>query len=183
MATRIIERSRNPLLAGSLSKQALHIPPVCRVIPIRRKYPHPRRVDIKPGFAFPPRAGFFNTRLRPDIRNQALIYGVVLLFLDPAVARKRRVIVSARRLIETSHFGPETMKIVERAFDEVWEQIRHCFDGDAEAAKLDLAKAMINAVEDKLSAVEGVKAAALKKMRQRYPQRLNGKSELPAGDE
>lgn len=90
--------------------------------------------------------------------------------------------MSARRLIETSHFGPETMRIVERAFDEVWEQIRNRFDGDAEAAKLELAKAMINAVEDNLSAVESVKAAALKKMRQRYPQRLNGKSGLPTGD-
>jgi antitoxin component HigA of HigAB toxin-antitoxin module len=90
--------------------------------------------------------------------------------------------MSPKRLIQEWHFGPETMKIAEQAFDEAWEQIKQRFDGDAEAARLDLAKAVINAIEDEASDVAHVKAEALKAIHIAYGERLNVDSGQADGD-
>jgi hypothetical protein len=77
--------------------------------------------------------------------------------------------MSPKRLIQEWHFGPATMKVAERAFDEAWEQIKRRFDGDAKAAKLDLAKAVVKAIADEAANVAEVKAEALRAIRMAYP--------------
>ena len=76
--------------------------------------------------------------------------------------------MKARRLIEGSSFGPETMKVVSQAFDQAWASIEDHFQGEdekhVESARLRLAHAVLVVAHDDVADVERLKQHALELM-------------------
>jgi hypothetical protein len=75
--------------------------------------------------------------------------------------------MKARRLIEGSAFGPETMSVVSQAFDQAWATIEDHFQGDEksiEAARLRLAHAVLVVAHEDIGGVERLKQHALELM-------------------
>lgn len=72
----------------------------------------------------------------------------------------------ARRLIESSSYGPETFKIISQAFDESWSEIAHHFHGASsiEDARLRLAHAVLIVAREDSDDAERVKRDALQVM-------------------
>jgi len=74
----------------------------------------------------------------------------------------------ARRLIEGSTFGTETMKVVSQAFDQAWASIEEHFPGEdekrIEVARLRLAHAVLVVAHDDIASVERLKDHALELM-------------------
>ena len=74
----------------------------------------------------------------------------------------------ARRLLEGSTFGPETMKVVTEAFDKAWASIEDHFRGedehDIEEARLRLAHAVLVVAHEDVADVERLKDHALELM-------------------
>jgi hypothetical protein len=78
--------------------------------------------------------------------------------------------LKARRLIEGSAYGPETLDIISKALDGAWAEIGHRFSEEAhEDARLRLAHALLVVVEkDGKDDPEQLKNNALKVMALRY---------------
>jgi hypothetical protein len=74
--------------------------------------------------------------------------------------------MEARHLINSASFGPETLRVIGRAFDEVWASIEGSIgcDQQREAARLKLANALLSVASDDSRDVEVLKKAALKEM-------------------
>ena len=74
--------------------------------------------------------------------------------------------MEARRLIDTASFGPDTLKTLSQAFDEVWADIEGNFGCDQarEAARIKLANALLSVASDDSRDVEVLKKAALEVM-------------------
>lgn len=54
--------------------------------------------------------------------------------------------MKARRLLEGSNFGPETLQVIFTAFDDAWAEIAEYFDGDEahiQSARVRLAHAVL----------------------------------------
>ena len=71
----------------------------------------------------------------------------------------------ARRLIEGSSFGPETLKVVSQAFDQAWASIEPHFQGEPdkaiEQARLRLAHAVLVVAHEDAADVEPVRLEAI----------------------
>jgi hypothetical protein len=74
--------------------------------------------------------------------------------------------MEARRLIDNASFGPDTLKVLGQAFDEVWASIegRIGCDQQREAARLKLASALLSVASEDSRDVEVLKKAVLKEM-------------------
>ena len=74
----------------------------------------------------------------------------------------------ARRLIEGSSFGPETLKVVSEAFDQAWASIEPHFQGEnekaIEQARFRLAHAVLVVAHEDAADVERLKNYALQIM-------------------
>jgi hypothetical protein len=73
----------------------------------------------------------------------------------------------ARNIIYRAAFGPETLKVIGKAFDEAWAEISGRFGADfpsIEAARLKLADAVLLVAGEDGHDVEGLKRAALQRM-------------------
>jgi hypothetical protein len=77
----------------------------------------------------------------------------------------------ARRLIDGASFGPDTLKVVGRAFDEAWAEIAGrvgTLPIDVESARLRLAEAMLSVAMEGSTDVAALKAGALQAMEMDY---------------
>jgi hypothetical protein len=83
--------------------------------------------------------------------------------------------LKARELIDSAAFGPDTLKVIGKAFDEAWASIAGNFEENplaVQAARLKLANAML--AEAKANGhhnVETLKSAALQAMALSYRRR------------
>jgi hypothetical protein len=110
-------------------------------------------------------------------RNRRLIDGYILW----SVAGKQRAggsrrgseEMKARRLIESSSYGPNTLHVIFQAFDQAWAEIADNFRDDArdiEQARMRLAHAIL-AVAWEDNDADGLKDAALQVMALSYAKR------------
>jgi len=75
--------------------------------------------------------------------------------------------MKARRLIESSSFGPETLAVISKAFDYAWSEIKDHFSGDDTAtqhARMRLAHAILIVAREGDDNAEQVKNNALQVM-------------------
>jgi hypothetical protein len=69
--------------------------------------------------------------------------------------------MKARRLIDGAAYGPEALKAIGQAFDEAWASISHHFGSEPksiEAARLNLAEALLSVASEDSRDVEGTQA-------------------------
>ena len=82
--------------------------------------------------------------------------------------------MKARKLINGSSYGPVTLKVITKAFDDAWSEIAHQFQQSGlqtESARLQLANAILSiAMEDSRDAA-ALKNAALEMMALKYRER------------
>ena len=79
--------------------------------------------------------------------------------------------MKARRLIEGSTYGPETLKVIGKAFDDAWSEIAGHFSPtglQAQSARLKLAHAVLAVARDDSREPEELKNAALQIMAMNY---------------
>jgi hypothetical protein len=75
--------------------------------------------------------------------------------------------MQARKLIEGSTYGPETMRVIGKAFDAAWATINHHFASDglaSEEARVRLAHAVLAVAHEDSRDCEELKDAALQVM-------------------
>ena len=75
--------------------------------------------------------------------------------------------MKARQLIGDAAYGPETLSVLFKAFDEAWEQLAPRIGPNAlaiEAARLRLANAILSLADENSKDAEHLKAAALRIM-------------------
>src|SRR5262245_8937018 len=79
--------------------------------------------------------------------------------------------MQARQLIGGASFGPEALKVIGQAFDGAWTDIAGNFGSDAlviQAARLQLANAVLSVASDGSRDAGALKEAALQEMARRY---------------
>ena len=77
----------------------------------------------------------------------------------------------ARQLIDRASYGPETLKIVYKAFDDAWRTIAGNFGNDSDAveeARIKLAKIILTFPADQIRDADQVKNSALQIMALQY---------------
>ena len=73
--------------------------------------------------------------------------------------------MKARQLVDEASFGPETVKAMGQAFDEAWSRIARIFNPDqVEAARLNLAIAMLSVATEGSTDIAALKADSLDAM-------------------
>jgi hypothetical protein len=85
--------------------------------------------------------------------------------------------MKARQLIDGCSFGPEALKAIGQAFDTAWQEIAGNFGSDAvevEAARLQLASALLSIANEESRNAEVLKRAALERMALDYKDRPAG---------
>ena len=73
--------------------------------------------------------------------------------------------MKARQLIANASYGPDTLKVIFKAFDDAWEAIASKFVGDPlrrDAARLKLANVILSLANDNSKDADQLKAAALR---------------------
>jgi hypothetical protein len=83
--------------------------------------------------------------------------------------------MTARQLIDSASFGPDTLKAIGQAFDAAWQDIAGNFGEDlqgSEKARTKLAKALLSIAAEDSRDVQILKHAALQRMALDY--RRNG---------
>ena len=73
----------------------------------------------------------------------------------------------ARQLIDRASFGPDALKVIERAFDEAWAEITGNFGNDplnVEAARVKLATALLTIASEDSRDAGVLKKAAVQRM-------------------
>jgi hypothetical protein len=88
--------------------------------------------------------------------------------------------MKARRLIESSSFGPHTLHVLSQAFDDAWNQIAHHFGGETEGARTRLAHAVLVVAREDSNDPERVKNEALQVMALAYRDHLNRSADAEA---
>lgn len=79
------------------------------------------------------------------------------------------------RIIDGAVFGPEQLKLVERAFDEAWVAIEDKFDRSTYAeAREHLSEAIVLSLREESSCVEILREAGIRAMRLKYPSLFEG---------
>jgi hypothetical protein len=84
--------------------------------------------------------------------------------------------MKARKLIDSTAYGPDAMKALGQAFDEAWQTIAGNFGDeplDIERARLKLAKALLSVASEDSRNVEVLKKAALQIMALEYRERAD----------
>jgi hypothetical protein len=79
--------------------------------------------------------------------------------------------MKARQLIEGATYGPETLKVIGKAFDDAWSEIAGHFSRDglqAQSVRLRLAHAVLAVARDDSRDSDEVKNAALQIMAMNY---------------
>jgi hypothetical protein len=79
--------------------------------------------------------------------------------------------MKARKLLAGAEFGPETLKVICKAFDDAWAEIRRDFDDNAlsiEVARLKLASAILGVAKDDSRDPDELKGLGLQAMALRY---------------
>ena len=79
--------------------------------------------------------------------------------------------MKARQLIDSAAFGPEVLRAIGQAFDEVWAEIAVTFGDDpakVEAARLMLATTLLSIASEDSRDVDVLKKAAMQGMRLAY---------------
>lgn len=79
--------------------------------------------------------------------------------------------MKARQLIEGSTYGPETLKVIGKAFDDAWSEIAGHFSSNglqAQSVRLKLAHAVLAVARDDSRDSNEVKNAALQIMAMNY---------------
>lgn len=82
--------------------------------------------------------------------------------------------MKARHLIDSASYGPEALKVIGQAFDEVWRDIAGNFGDDPrdiELARLKLANALLSVACEESQDVEALKNGALQAMALGYRER------------
>ena len=79
--------------------------------------------------------------------------------------------MKARRLIEGSTYGPETLLVLYKAFDDAWAKIAHHFDERPEDARVRLAHALLVVAREDSRDPERLKTDALQVMALGYRDR------------
>src|SRR5262245_39134925 len=72
--------------------------------------------------------------------------------------------MKARQIVESGSFGPETLKVARRAFDEAWASVASHFGTDStviEAARVKLANAVLAMCHEEMGDPIALKKAAL----------------------
>jgi len=89
--------------------------------------------------------------------------------------------MKAQQLIDGCSFGPEALKAIGQAFDAAWQEIAGNFGSDPaeiEAARLQLASALLSIASEDSRNAEVLKRAALERMALDYKDRPGGASSL-----
>ena len=79
--------------------------------------------------------------------------------------------MKSRSLIDGAAFGPETLKVIGEAFDQAWSEIGDGFNYDElviEAARLNLASALLSVATGGNRDVAALKSGALEAMARNY---------------
>jgi hypothetical protein len=79
--------------------------------------------------------------------------------------------MKARKLIEGATYGPETLKVIGKAFDEAWSEISGHFTRNglqAQSARLKLAHALLAVAREDSRDTDELKNAALQIMAMNY---------------
>jgi hypothetical protein len=79
--------------------------------------------------------------------------------------------MKARELIEGATYGPETLKVIGKAFDDAWSEISGHFANhglQAQSARLRLAHAVLSVARDDSRDPDELKNAALQVMAMNY---------------
>jgi hypothetical protein len=82
--------------------------------------------------------------------------------------------VKARLLIDGASFGPDALKAIGQAFDEAWQEVAGNMDSDPqdiEAARIQLANAVLSIADEDSRDVEVLKRAALLRLALDYHHR------------
>ena len=77
--------------------------------------------------------------------------------------------MKARRLIQGATYGPDTLKVIGKAFDDAWSEIGSQFNGlQAQSARLKLARAVLSVAREDSRDPDELKNAALEIMARSY---------------
>ena len=79
--------------------------------------------------------------------------------------------MKARKLITSATYGPETLKVIGKAFDDAWSEIAPHFSQNglqAQSARLKLARAVLSAAREDSRDPDELKNAALQVMAMAY---------------
>lgn len=77
--------------------------------------------------------------------------------------------MKARQLIEGATYGPETLKVIGKSFDDAWSEIGSQFDvQQAQFARLRLARAVLSVAREDSRDPDELKNAALEVMASAY---------------
>jgi hypothetical protein len=77
--------------------------------------------------------------------------------------------MEARNLIQGATYGPETLKVIGKAFDDAWSEVGSQFDGlQAQSARLNLAQAVLSVAQEDSRDPDELKNAALQVMAWAY---------------
>src|SRR5262245_21672245 len=79
--------------------------------------------------------------------------------------------MQARKLLAGAAYGPETLKVITRAFDDAWAAIQHQFDDTPlaiEIARLSLASAILNVAKEDSQDSDELTRRGLQAMAIRY---------------
>ena len=77
--------------------------------------------------------------------------------------------MEARNLIQGATYGPETLKVIGKAFDDAWSEVGSQFDGlQAQPARLKLAEALLSVAREDSRDPDELKNAALQIMAWAY---------------
>ena len=82
--------------------------------------------------------------------------------------------MKARLLIDGASFGPDALKAIGQAFDEAWQEVAGNMDSDPqdiEAARIQLANAVLSIADEDSRDVEVLKRAALLRLALDYHHR------------
>jgi hypothetical protein len=91
--------------------------------------------------------------------------------------------MKARRLIESSSFGPHTLHVLSQAFDDAWSQIAHHFDGEKDEARTRLAHAVLVVAREDSDDPERIKNEALQVIALAYREHLGDQSASVEGEQ
>ena len=79
--------------------------------------------------------------------------------------------MKARKLIEGATYGPETLKVIGKAFDDAWSEIAPHFSQNglqSQSARLKLAQAVLSVARDDSRDSDELKNSALQVMAMAY---------------
>ena len=79
--------------------------------------------------------------------------------------------MEACQLIEHAAFGPETLKVISKAFDTTWAEVEHAFPSPAakEAARVALAKGILDSATAGVRSLQELRMHGQRTLTRAYP--------------